>query len=65
MDVGKVHSFRKVLSEQAVGIFIGTTLPRALGITEVNLDVRGQAEAWVVGHLLATIPGQRFVELTR
>src|SRR5664279_1146439 len=36
-------------------------LPRAARITEVDLDVGGQREALVPGHLLASIPGERLV----
>src|SRR3974377_1248376 len=35
----QVRSLRKVLSQQTIGVLIGTTLPRALRIAEVNIDV--------------------------
>jgi len=40
-------------------------LPGTLWITEVHLDVGVQAEAFVISHLFASIPGQRLVELSR
>ena len=51
MDACQVHAFREVLPQQAVGVFIGTPLPGTLWITEVNLDIRVQGEALVIGHL--------------
>ncbi len=40
-------------------------MPRALWITEVNLDVRVQAKALVISHFFTTIPGERLVEFSR
>ena len=65
MNVREIHPFREVLSEQAVGVFVGTPLPGTLWITEVNLDVGRQCETLVIGHLLAAIPGERLVEFPR
>ena len=53
----------EVLSEQAIGVLIGSPLPRALRITEVNVDVCRQAKPSMICEFLATIPGQGFVEL--
>ncbi len=57
----------KVLSlcraEQATVVFIGSPLPRALRITEVNVDVCRQAKPSMICEFLATIPDQGFVEL--
>src|SRR6476620_11936090 len=36
---GQVGSFGKVLSQQAIGVFVRSPLPRALRIAEVNIDV--------------------------
>src|SRR5210317_77637 len=65
MNVREIHSFREVLSEQTVRVFVGAALPRTLWIAEVDLDVSVQAEACVISHLFATIPGQRLVKFTR
>ena len=51
MNVRQIHSFGEVLPEQAVRVFVGTTLPGALWITEVNLDIGVQGEALVIRHL--------------
>ena len=63
--IATVHAFRKVLSQQAVGILVGTTLPWMLWIAEVHIDVGRQAEALMVSQLLATIPSQRLIEFPR
>ena len=65
MDVREIHPLREVLPQEAVGILIRTTLPRASWITKVHFDIGVQAEALVVGHLFAAVPGQRFVEFPR
>jgi len=58
MNVRQIQSFREVLPEQAVGVFIGTTLPGTLWITEVDFDIGVQGEALVIHHLFAAIPGE-------
>ena len=58
MNVRQIHSFWEVLPEQAVGVFVGSTLPGTLWITEVDLDIRIQGEAFVIRHLFTTIPGE-------
>ena len=58
MDVGKIHAFWEVLSQQTIGILVRATLPRLLWITEVHLDIGRQAKALMISQLLATIPGQ-------
>ena len=64
MNVRKIHSLREVLPQQAIGVFVRTTLPGTSRITEVHLDVGVQAEALVIRHFLAAIPGQRFIEFS-
>ncbi len=51
----------EVLSEQTVGVLIGTRLPRASRIAEVNIDVRRQAKAAMIPEFLATVPSERFI----
>lgn len=47
---GQVGSFREVLPQQAVGVFVGAALPGACRVAEVDRDVRGDGEA-VVGEV--------------
>jgi hypothetical protein len=63
MDAGQIHHLGEILPQQAIDLFIRTPLPGTLGITEVHLDVRRQAEAPVIRQLLTPIPGQGLVEL--
>ena len=60
-----VGAFGEVLSEQAISALIGTPLPWALRITEVDIDVGRQAEPAMVREFLAPVPGQGLVELGR
>src|SRR5205823_10295572 len=55
----EVKAIRKVLAQQAVGVFIATALPRTAGIAEVDSDVRRHAEALVLRQLWSTVPRQR------
>ncbi len=50
--------FGEVLAEESVGVLIGASLPRRLGIAEVDVDSGVDAELDVLGHLFALIPGQ-------
>src|SRR3974377_352988 len=61
----QVRSLRKVLSQQTIGVLIGTTLPRALRIAEVNINVGRQREPAMIRKLLAAVPGQGLIELSR
>ncbi len=65
MDVREIHSLREVLPQQAIGVFVRASLPRTLWIAEVDFNLSVQAEAFVIGHLFAAIPGQRLVEFPR
>ncbi len=58
MDVREIHSFGEVLPQKTVGVLVRAALPGAFRIAEVDLDVGVEAEALVIGHLLATVPGQ-------
>ena len=52
-------TFGEVLPKKSIGVFIGTSLPRALRITEVDLHAGGQREVFVVRHLASSVPGKR------
>ena len=54
-----VDALGQVLSKQTIGVLVAASLPWATWIAEADLDVARQGEALVVGHLLASIPGQR------
>ena len=65
MNVRQIHSFREVLSEQAVGVLVGSALPGTLWITEVDLDVGIQGEAFVIRHLFAAASARRLYSFRR
>jgi len=52
---GHVGPFGKVLTEESVGVFVRPSLPRALGIAEVDVDIGVNTELGVLGHLCALI----------
>lgn len=56
---GEVGAFREVLAQEPVGVFVGAAQPRAMGIAEVDVEIGGQRQAFVIGKLLAAVPGQR------
>src|ERR1035437_2498727 len=55
----QVSSLRKVLSQQTIGVLVGTALPRTLRIAEVNVDIGRQRKSSMIRKLLAPVPGQR------
>src|ERR1022692_4308634 len=61
----QVGSLGKVLSQQTIGVLVGTALPRTLRIAEVNVDVGRQRKSSMIRKLLAPVPGQRLIQLTR
>src|SRR5450759_4773773 len=61
----QVSSLRKVLSQQTIGVLVGTALPRTLRIAEVNVDIGRQRKSSMIRKLLAPVPGQRLIQLTR
>src|SRR3569623_1906400 len=56
---------REVLSEKTIGVFVRSSLPGALRVAEVHLDVRGDAESTMLGHLGPAIQGQRPAQFRR
>src|SRR6266566_1964374 len=61
----QIGSVREVLPQQPVGVFVGSALPRALRIAEIDGDVGFHGEALMIGEFFASIPGQRFVQFVR
>ena len=54
----EVSTFGEVLAQQTVGVLVRTTLPRAAGIAEENLQPSVDTQLGVLGHLRALVPGQ-------
>lgn len=63
-DLAEVGAFGQVLADQSVGVFIGSALPWAAGVAEVDVQVERGAEVLVLAHLAALVIGhglaQRF-----
>src|SRR6267154_562805 len=60
---GQVSSFRKILSQQTIGVLIRTALPRALRIAKIYVDLGRQRKATVIRKFLSPVPGQRLIQL--
>jgi four helix bundle protein len=63
--LSKVGAATEILAEQAMGIFVGAPLPRAVRVAEVHGDVGRDGEALMGRQFAATIPGERPTELLR
>src|SRR5258707_677911 len=59
----QVGALWKVLSQQAVGVFVRPALPRALRIAKIDVDFGRQRKATVIRKFLAPIPGQGLIQL--
>ena len=62
-ELGHVGVFGEVLTQRSVGVLIGSTLPRRLWVTEIDLDAGVDAELDVLGHFSALIPCQRLPQV--
>ncbi len=63
--LAEIRAFWKVLSQQAVGIFVAPALPRTLWGAEVDFQPRIDLELRMLGHLRTLIPSQRTPKIRR
>ena len=61
---GEVRAFREVLAQETVSVLIGAALPRAVGISEVDVEIGRQGQALVIGQFLASVPCQRLAKFS-
>ena len=61
----QVYTLRQVLAQQPIGIFIGSALPGAVRIGKEHLEGEALGQALVLGHLFASVIGQRFAQWGR
>ena len=54
----EVRFLWKILSEQAIGVFVGTALPGCIGVCEVELEMEKLSDLFVVCELFAMIGSQ-------
>ena len=59
LQVTKATALGKELSYQAIGVFIGSALPRAVGLGEVDLQVQGFGQPRMLSELAAVVEGDR------
>src|SRR3984957_8409985 len=59
----QVGALRKVLSQQAIGVLVRSTLPRALRIAKIDVDVGRQRKSTMSRQFLAPVPGQGLIQL--
>ena len=61
----QVGSLGEVLSQQTIGVLVGSALPQTLRIAKVNIDVGRQGKPFMIREFFAPVPGQGLVELPR
>lgn len=61
----EIRAPREVLPQESIRVFVGATLPRTPGITEIHMGVRCQSKGLVVREFHPSIPSQRVTELFR
>ena len=61
----QVRAFGQILTEQAIGIFIGPSLPRTMWIGKEHLHGQPLGQLLMFGHLLPSIISQRFPQRDR
>src|ERR1700691_4590981 len=59
----QVGALREVLSQQAIGVLIRPTLPRALRIAKIHVDVGRQRKSTMSRQFLAPVPGQGLIHV--
>ena len=55
---GDGGSFGQVAADEPVGVFVGSSLPGAVGVSEEHLHAGVVGEALVAGHFPSLVPGQ-------
>ena len=55
---GDGGSFGQVAADEPVGVFVGSSLPGAVGVSEEHLHAGVVGQALVAGHFWALVPGQ-------
>src|SRR5207302_6306304 len=59
----EIGALGKVLTQQAVGVLVGASLPGAVWVAEVDRQAGGYPELGVLGHFCSLVPGQRSPQL--
>src|SRR3990172_1816940 len=64
-DADQIRAFGKELPDQAVGVFVRATLPRAVRLRKVDLQSGFLRQPLVLGELLTVVQRQRLSQLRR
>ena len=64
-ELAEVHTFGREFAHQAVGVFVGAALPRAVGVAELDVDLDVRAQCLTQRHLRTLIVGHGFAEALR
>src|SRR6202158_2638816 len=59
----QVGALWKVLSQQAIGVLVRPSLPRALWIAKIYVDFGRQRKATMIRKFLSPVPGQGLIQL--
>jgi hypothetical protein len=54
--LAKIGTLWEILAQKTVRVLIASALPRALRVTEVDVDTRLRPQFFVLSHLCALIP---------
>ena len=58
----QVRSLRQILPQEAIGVFVGATLPGTMRIRKEHSDDQSLRQTLVLSHLFASIIGHRFAQ---
>ena len=64
-DGTEIGTFGQVLADEAVGVFVGSPLPWAVGIAEEDADGEPLGQGLVQGHFRALVVGKRLAQAGR
>lgn len=59
----QVGAFREVLADESVRVLVGSSLPRAVRIAEVDLEFCREGDLFVSGEFGSLIPGQGLTQV--
>ncbi len=48
----------RIVDAEYIRVLVRSSLPRALWIAEIDLDIGGYGESFVIGQLHATVPSE-------
>lgn len=52
----QIGSYRKILPQHTIGVFVGAALPGRLQIAQIDFNIARQRKARMIGRFLAAVP---------